>query len=121
MAFSQLSLLHRCAHSGSGTEVVLLPLVLSAIHVCRESRGIRTEPPMRSDGISPRAARPRTLVRLIERSRPASTASSRRGQLLVAEDACATGATFETSVKLSMSWLSIATMSPLACAETLGA
>src|SRR5438552_3716562 len=84
-AFAQTSSLRLTrAHAGiRGTELPAASWAWPSIQLISRSRGMRTDPPMRTDGIWPRAARSRTLERLIESNLPVSSALRRSGRFSI--------------------------------------
>jgi hypothetical protein len=99
------------SHSGS--------LVLSFTQAIKGSRGMRTERPRRTDGISPWFARSRTFARLIDNSFAASGALSSNGKSRGADEG-AVVLPLDSSVKESISWWSVATTSSLTRAVEAG-
>src|SRR5579859_2869886 len=102
-----------------GCAVAAPPLALWLIHLTKRSRGMRTDLPRRMDGISARAAKSRTLTRLIDSNLPASSASRRRGR---SDSGSRGGATAlsSNSVNPSMSRCSVPSSSCLAFDVRLG-
>jgi len=94
--------------------------VLLSIQASSESRGIRTERPIRTEGISPRLARSPTFALLSDSSFAASVASSNRGRSRDGGDAWAVESEPERLLRVSINWCSVATRSRRAITAEMG-